>query len=103
VHYPSFNSMNRTFTLLRAACLALALSCLLAATSKAVVVTVNSLQYDVTSITGNYPSLSSTLQGQVWWGNQSLATGFAGAVGLQLGTPNLGTFTPLFVWSVSRE
>jgi hypothetical protein len=93
--------MNRTFTLIRAAGLALALSCLTATTSKAVVVTVNSVQYDVTSITSNYPSLSSTLQEQVWWGNQSLATSFATAAGLQLGAPNPGSISPLFVWNVS--
>jgi hypothetical protein len=64
---------------------------------------VNSVQYDVTTVVGTYPSLSSTLQNQVWYGNPSLADDFAYAVGGQLGFPIFSNFSlgPFFAFEVT--
>ena len=46
-------------------------------------------QWDVTTVTGSYSTLSSTLRSQVWFGNGRLASLFSRTVGSQLGYPNL--------------
>src|SRR5688572_17430361 len=94
--------MNNKINLLRAGALAFAIACLSATTARAVVVTVNSVQYDVTAITNTPTNLFPTLQTQPWFGNQSTVLDFAAAVGLQLGTPNVVAqfpLGPLFVYS----
>jgi hypothetical protein len=79
-----------------------AIACLFATTAQAVVVTVNSTQYDVTSLFGNPGSALTTLQTQPWWGNSSTATSFAAAVTGQLGFPNSSlTLGPLFAYGIS--
>jgi hypothetical protein len=68
----------------------------------AATVTVDGADYDVSTVTGTYTDLSTTLQAQIWWDNQSLADTFAMQLGAQLGTPNpqiLGYFSgPLFAY-----
>jgi len=57
-------------------------------------VTVNSVQYDVTTFTGSYNGNvgkfeTSANGGEMpWWGNSALANSFAAAVGGNLGYPN---------------
>jgi hypothetical protein len=82
---------------------AFALASMFATTAQAVLVTVDSVQYDVTTAVGTYPSLSATLQSQIWYGNSSLAEDFAYAVGGQLGFPASGNFGqgPFFAYSVT--
>jgi hypothetical protein len=79
-----------------------ALACLFATTAQAVVVTVDSTQYNVTMVAGTYTSLSPTLQNQVWWGSSNTALAFANAVGQQ-GLPNFGIMGPLFAWAVEGD
>jgi hypothetical protein len=82
-----------------------ALACLFATSAQAVVVTVNSVQYDVSTIFGTYPSLVSTLQSQPWYGSPTAADNFAYAVSGQLGFPAPGntTFGPFFAFAVSAN
>ncbi len=79
-----------------------AIGCLFATTSQAIVVTVNSTDYDVTTITGTYLSVAPTLQNQVWWGSSDTSLAFANAVGTQ-GLPNFGIIGPLFTWAVEGD
>ncbi len=44
-------------------------------------VTVNGVSYDVSTTTGSYNSLSSTLSSEPWWGDKTLAKTFASTVG----------------------
>ena len=81
---------------------ALAMGVLTAGQAKAFVVTVNSLQYDVTTFNGTYNANVSKFEtaangGEMpWWGELggSTAVSFATAVGSQLGcpNPNIGAF-----------
>jgi hypothetical protein len=84
---------------------ALAGICLSAGSAQAVVVTVDGVQYDVTTFTGSYDSDTNKFQtpdnGGVmpWWGSESTANAFAAAVGSSLGEPNTistDTFGPIF-------
>ncbi|MEM1047779.1 MAG: hypothetical protein AAGL24_16600 [Pseudomonadota bacterium] len=65
--------------------------------AKAVTVDVRGVAYDVTTIFGTYENLFPTLEQQVWFGNQGLATEFAATVGNQLGGVN-GNIGPFFVY-----
>jgi hypothetical protein len=56
--------------------------------AQALVVTVNSQQWDVTTFTGSYNNNTALIQSQVWWNNFDLAGQFATAVFTNLGTPN---------------
>lgn len=58
--------------------------------AQAYVVTVSSVQYDVTTITGSYNANSALLSSQPWFGDSNLAQTFSGLVGSGLGTPNTG-------------
>ena len=63
-------------------------------------------QWDVTTVTGTYTELSSTLESQAWFGNEAAAGAFATAVGALLGLPNNGfpsDFGPSFVWSATSN
>ena len=91
--------MIRKLKFLRAG--AFAFACLSATAARAVIVTVNSVQYDVSTVTGNYASLASTLQSQVWWGNESVADSFAAAVGGHFGFPNSSLGGPFFAFATS--
>ena len=67
---------------------ALAMGVLGAGQAQALVVTVNSQQWDVTTFTGSYNANTALIQSQVWWKNFVLADQFATAVFNNLGTPN---------------
>jgi hypothetical protein len=57
----------------------------------AAIFTVGGTQYDITTVTGTFDNLSSTLTNPAtapWWGNSGLAKSFAEAVFAGLGTPN---------------
>jgi hypothetical protein len=62
--------------------------------AQAFVVTVNSVQYDVTTFTGSYASSTSKFETAAndgvmpWWGDSNLAKQFATAVGSSFGNPN---------------
>jgi hypothetical protein len=66
-------------------------------------VTVGEAQWRIGTLTGPFNSFAATLNTQPWWGNQSLAREFAGAVRLSLGIvsgPNVRTPAagPLFAY-----
>jgi len=70
--------------------------------------TVNGLQYDVTTFTGSYNNNTSKFAQppapgvMPWWGSLSLANQFATAVGNGFGIVNTAqNFGPLFAYSVS--
>ena len=66
----------------------LAVSCLmLSMVANAAMVTVDGIDYDVSTVTGTYNDLSATLQAQIWWGDVGLAADFAVATEEQEGTP----------------
>ena len=91
--------MHLPSSFFRARTLVLALACLSAPALKAVVITVSSQDYDVTSVVGTYAELELTLLSQPWWENGAVASSFAGALGGQLGFPNItGLFAPLFLY-----
>ncbi len=56
-----------------------------AAQALTVMRTVNGTSYDITTVTGSYNALSSTLESQVWWNDRELAMEFATAVDDSLG------------------
>ncbi|TAF09216.1 MAG: hypothetical protein EAZ77_05785 [Nostocales cyanobacterium] len=70
-----------------------------ASTANAATFTVNGTDYDITTVTGSYNSLSSQLQSQVWWGNQTLASQFATIVGSSLGISSY--VGPTFAYGVT--
>ena len=82
---------------------ALAMGVLTAGQAQAFVVTVNSLQYDVTTFSGTYNANTSKFataaNGGVmpWWGSSSLASQFATQVGSNLGLANI-TVGPFFAY-----
>lgn len=91
---------------LRARALVLVLACagLSVPALNAVVVTVGSQDYNVSTIYGSYAAHAATLQSQVWWGDESTASSFASAVGDQLGLPNSAAipFSPLYVFGTDQ-
>ncbi len=74
---------------------ALAAISLTPGSAQAIVVTVDSVEYDVTTFTGSYNDnigkFATAANGGVmpWWGDQPLASAFATSVGLGLGLLNL--------------
>ena len=70
--------------------------------AQAFVVTINKMQYDVTTFTGTYNDNSSKFATAAnggtmpWWGDSSLASEFAHQVGLSLGLPLLNIMGPFF-------
>ena len=71
------------------------------ASASAVQVVVSGLTYEVKTFTGSANANAGKFSTAFmpWFGNQSLATTFATAVGSQLGTPNLLVTGPLFTYS----
>jgi len=73
--------------------------------AEAFVVSVDNVDYDVTTFTGFYDANASKFQtpangGEMpWWGNETLAQQFATAVGTNLGLPTFGTLGPFFAIS----
>jgi len=90
---------------------AVAVGTLAAGHAQAYVVTVEGVQYDVTTFTGTYNANTSKFAlppGGVmpWWGSQALADSFATAVGANLGTPNTydgNTSGPVFAYGTQPE
>jgi hypothetical protein len=78
---------------------ALAMGALTGCKAQAVVVNVEGKDWDVTTFTGSYNDNESRFNvGEMpWWGNESLASLFAGAVGSSLGDPN-GLHATLRYW-----
>jgi len=86
----------------------LAAGALTAGQAQAIVVTVNSQDWNVTTFTGKYNANTSKFalpsSGGVmpWWGNNSLASSFATAVGSSLGAVNrTGAWGPLFGYNTT--
>jgi hypothetical protein len=106
MHPPARHSsrLGQRFQLALGAAAALAAISLSPGSAQAYVVTVNSVQYDVTTFTGSYDADTSKFEtaanGGVmpWWGSESLASQFAAAVSGNLGAPN-DPFGPYFGWS----
>ena len=104
MHPPARHSsrVGQRFQVALGATAALAAISLSPGSAQALVVTVNSVQYDVTTFTGTYNDNSSKFKtpanGGVmpWWNNSTLAMSFATAVGTNLGYPNLGVAGPVF-------
>ncbi|WP_413171632.1 hypothetical protein [Anabaena azotica] len=69
-----------------------------ASPAQALVFNVGGTNYDVTTVTGTYNDLATTLQSQVWWGNSALAQQFAQTVNIQLGLPNISEASPFFAY-----
>jgi hypothetical protein len=63
--------------------------------ARALVVEVNGSKYDVTTVSGTYNDLKTTLSAQPWFGNPDLSYAFASAVWDGLGKVNEG-FGPYF-------
>ena len=83
-----------------------ALPLLSVAPASALMVTVGSIDYDVTVFNGSYNSNSALFQippaGQVpWWGNDMLAIDFAQQVYDQLGPGSTPGNSPIFAYEVS--
>jgi hypothetical protein len=93
--------VGQRFQVALGAAAALAAISLSPGSAQAYVVTVNGVQYDVTTFTGSYDANTSKFAlppapgVMPWWGSGSLAQQFATAVGNGLGTPN-GQEGPLF-------
>ena len=65
--------------------------------ARALVVEVNGSKYDVTTVSGTYNDLQTTLSAQPWFGDVSLSYTFANIVLDGLGRPNYnGNVGPLF-------
>lgn len=69
-------------------------SAMVAAPAEAALFTVGGTQYEITTVTGSFDSLESTLMNQVWWNNQTLAVDFASVVEDDLGLPGTTLATP---------
>ena len=94
------NSRRHWLSLAKPALLtAMAVGALAAGQAQAIIVNVNGLDYDVTTFTGSYNDNEAKFNvGEMpWWGNESLASLFAGAVGSSLGAPN-GLHATLRSW-----
>ena len=77
-----------------------------ASVANAIPVTVNSVEYDITTITTTFDSDSTLLMSQPWWLNAELASQLAEAVGYDLGTPNVYdplAFGPYFAYTLQRQ
>jgi len=68
--------------------------------AQAAIFTVNGTNYDITTKTGTYSSLSSQLALNPWWGNASLASTFSNKVGNFFGQPNEFLFAPYFAYKL---
>ena len=80
-----------TTTFFRVIACAFALACI-SSPARAYIVTVNSVEYEVSTTTGTFGSLGSTLTSQPWWGPSKgpTAASFAAAVAGNLFFPNGG-------------
>jgi hypothetical protein len=105
MHPPARHSsrLGQRFQLALGAAAALAAISLSQGSAQAFVVTVNSVQYDVTTFTGSYNDNTSKFETAAnngvmpWWGSQSLAGQFAAAVAGGLGFPNgISDLSPFF-------
>ncbi|MFT5690881.1 MAG: hypothetical protein ACI92E_000204 [Oceanicoccus sp.] len=74
--------------------------------SFAVLITVDTVEYDIAWETGTFEAVNATrdLEGQAWWGTKGLAEKFATALGYQV-TPVVNQFYaygPNFAYSISN-
>ena len=60
------------------------------------IVNVDGKLYDIETVTGLLSTHRSTIETQIWFGNNALAQTFANKVGTQLGTPNYNLYGPMF-------
>ena len=83
------------------AAVALAVISLSPQEARALVVTVNSTQYDVTTFQGSYNNYSGKFSSgsMPWYGNTTLAENFAASVGAGLGYVNDSVNSPFFATS----
>ncbi|MBT9096410.1 PEP-CTERM sorting domain-containing protein [Methylovulum psychrotolerans] len=59
--------------------------------AKAAFITVNSVQYDVVTVTDSYSNIFAQIQSTPWWGTGAVNTiAFVNALGSTFGFPNLG-------------
>ena len=78
------------------------LSFAVASVANAIPVTVNSVEYDITTVTTTFSNDSALFMSQPWWNNFDLASQFAAAVGDDLGMPNYSGFRgPLFAYTTT--
>ena len=56
--------------------------------AKAVQINLGGTDYNITTTTGTYGDLQTTLESQPWWGSSELAEEGAGDLGASLGFPN---------------
>jgi len=78
-------------------------ACALSSPANTCRVTVNSVEYDVSTFTGSNSNLVKFAPppapgAMPWWGSQSTASAFATAVGTGLGLVNNGTDGPIFAY-----
>ncbi|MCX5960589.1 MAG: hypothetical protein NT053_12410 [Cyanobacteria bacterium] len=95
MHPPARHSsrLGQRFQVALGAAAALATISLSPSSAQAYLVTVNSVQYDVTTFTGSYNDNASNFNSTLmpWWGSSStLANQFAAAIGAEMGYPNSG-------------
>jgi hypothetical protein len=57
--------------------------------SPTITLTVGAQDYEITTISGTFDALGTTLMGQVWWGDYTLAMALATELGTTFGMPNL--------------
>jgi hypothetical protein len=96
----TFNPRRRWLSVAKSALgVAMAMGALAAGQAQAVIVNVEGQDWDVTTFTGSYNENESRFNiGEMpWWGNESLASLFASAVGSALGAPN-GLHATLRSW-----
>jgi hypothetical protein len=109
MHPPARHSsrLGQRFQLALGAAAALAAISLSPGSAQAYVVTVDGVQYDVTTFTGSYEANTSKFAAPAsggvmpWWGSSTLASQFATAVLGSLGLTNPLDQGPYFAYSVS--
>ncbi|MBL9127747.1 MAG: hypothetical protein JNL97_08875, partial [Verrucomicrobiales bacterium] len=79
---------------------------LMTGSAGAVVVTIDGMDYDITTLTGTFDDNASVLTAQPWYGDETLANRFVDAVGARLGLPHdagnsVADFLtgPMFAWT----
>jgi hypothetical protein len=71
--------------------------------ARALVVEVGGSNYDVTTVSGTYNGLLTTLSAQPWFGNATLAQTFATELSSGLGLPANNAYGPIFATGVVND
>ena len=79
---------NKLSTLALASLITVSSTALLSESASALTITLDSINYEITTITGTYGDLQTDLETQPWWGFTALAESGADQVGDGLGFPN---------------